>query len=202
MNRMCKSLLAVALLLPAPLYAQSLETLVEQCSSCHGPAGVSGHGNVPTIAGQSAEYLAKNLRMYQDWGRPCVKSDYKYGDTSSPPTDMCKITADLTDEQMNALAAHYAGKTFVAAPQDFDAALAATGAALHQQHCESCHEEGGRVANHAPRLAGQWEPYLRLSLSYVPTGEHLVPQAMETKVAGLSAEQIEALMNFYASQQD
>ena len=199
LNRMQKSLLAVAFLLSAPLYAESLETLVEQCNSCHGP---TGHGNVPTIAGQSVEYLAKNLRAYQNWSRPCIKSDYKYGDTSLPPTDMCQVTADLTDEQMEALAGYYAEKTFVAAPQDFDAALAAKGALLHQQYCENCHEEGGRAADRSPRLAGQWMPYLRLSLSYVPTGEHLVPRPMEMTIADFSAEQIDALMNFYASQQE
>lgn len=90
----------------------------------------------------------------------------------------------------------------MAAAQDFDAALAARGATLHQQYCENCHAEGASVAGRSPRLAGQWVPYLRKSLSYVPTGEHLVPRTMEMSITDFSAEQIDALMNFYASQQD
>ena len=51
-------------------------------------------------------------------------------------------------------------------------------------------------------MAGQWIPYLRVSLKYVPTGEHLVPPRMEKEVTALSAEDLDSLMNFYASQQD
>ncbi|MDT8319770.1 MAG: c-type cytochrome [Xanthomonadales bacterium] len=202
MNRMQKCLLTLAFVLPVQLGAQGLETLVEECNSCHGPDGVSGHADVPTIAGQSAEYLARNLRVYQDWGRPCVKSAYRYGDTSRPHSDMCQVTADLSDEQFDALASYYAAKDFQPAPQEFDAALAEVGAGLHEQHCENCHAEGGRAANRVPRLAGQWIPYLRKSLSYVPTGEHLVPRTMETTIAEFNAEEIDALMHFFASQQD
>jgi cytochrome c553 len=58
------------------------------------------------------------------------------------------------------------------------------------------------VADRGPRLAGQWLPYLRTSLKYVPTGEHLVPPPMESVVAGLDQQEIEAILNYYASQQD
>jgi cytochrome c553 len=88
------------------------------------------------------------------------------------------------------------------AKQAFDPALAAEGATLQQEQCESCHEQGGVVAGRGPRLAGQWMPYLKSSLKFVPTGEHLVPPAMEKKVAGETDTEINAILNFYASQQD
>jgi len=61
---------------------------------------------------------------------------------------------------------------------------------------------GGKTAGRAPRLAGQWVPYLKSTLKYIPTGEHLVPPMMERKITDFSAEEINALMNYYASQQD
>jgi cytochrome c553 len=195
-------ILALALFSAGPAAGAGVDELTALCVDCHGPAGVSAHEDVPTIAGQSASYLAKTLRNYQIWGRPCIKSEYRAGDTSRPKTDMCKISGGLTGEDITALSEHYSSLPFRPANQEFDASLVAVGAALHEEHCEKCHGEGGRHADSAPVLAGQWIPYLRTSLKYVPTGEHLVPPLMERTVADMARDEIEALMNFYASRQD
>lgn len=179
-----------------------VDELTALCADCHGPDGVSAHEDVPTIAGQSASFLAKTLRTYQVWGRPCIKSKYRSGDTSRPTTDMCRIAEGLTGEDIRTLSEHYSSLPFRPAEQEFDASLASTGAALHEQHCNQCHQEGGRHADVAPVLAGQWIPYLRTSLKYVPTGEHLVPPPMERTVADMAKDDIDALMNFYASRRD
>lgn len=184
------------------VFADDIDELIAQCESCHGPQGVSSESDMPSIGGQSADYIAGSLRDYQVWGRPCIKSSYRYGDTSRPKTDMCKISGGLSNEDIVALSAHYSSLPFVAAPQEFDSEKAAVGAALHEEHCESCHEQGGKVADRGPVIAGQWTLYLKSALKFVPTGEHLVPPLMERTVAELSAEDIDALMNFYASQQD
>jgi sulfide dehydrogenase cytochrome subunit len=179
--------------------AAELATL---CADCHGPEGVSAYEDVPTIAGQSASFLAKTLRTYQVWGRPCIKTAYRSGDTSRPKTDMCKIAEGLTGEDVRTLSEYYSALPFRPANQEFDANLAAVGAALHEQHCEQCHQQGGQHADVAPILAGQWVPYLRTSLKYVPTGEHLVPPLMEKTVSDMSKDEIDALMNFFASRRD
>ena len=179
-----------------------IDELSAQCEDCHGPGGVSAHEDVPTIAGQSAPFIGKTLRSFQVWGRPCIKSSYRHGDTSRPATDMCQVAEGLTTEDMNGLAARFSAQPFRAASQAFDAALATRGQALHQEHCESCHESGGTGTDHAPRLAGQWTPFLRKALKFVPTGEHLVPPAMESVITDLGPDDIDALMNYYASQQD
>jgi len=157
---------------------------------------------MPTIGGQSPDYIDDTLHSFQVWSRPCVKSLYRSGDTSRPKTDMCKITSGLSDEDITALSNHYGGLPFVPARQEFDASQVAAGAALHEQSCESCHEQGGSVAGRGPRLAGQWLPYMRSTLKYVPTGEHQVPPMMERGLGKFSSEEIDALMNYYASQQD
>lgn len=196
------ALMLLVLGLGGPIRGAAADELVAKCEGCHGPDGVSAHADVPTIAGQTAEFIAKSLKTYQVWGRPCVKSAYRHGDTSRPKTDMCEVAEGLTGEDLQALAAHYAALPFVPAAQAFDTEAATAGAVLHEQHCETCHEQGGQEAGRGPRLAGQWLPYLRSSLKFVPTGEHLVPPAMESVVADLGAGDLDAILNFYASQQD
>jgi cytochrome c553 len=176
-----------------------LDELVVECGDCHGAGGVSAHEDVPTIAGQIASFLEKALRTYRESGRPCIKSSYRAGDTTRPKTDMCQVAKGLSDEDMRALAGHYSAQPFQAAPQPFDAALAGTGAALHEEYCDGCHGDGGSLAARGPRLAGQWVTYLKTSLRFVPTGEHLVPPAMENAVIDLAPQEIDALMHFYAS---
>jgi cytochrome c553 len=57
-------------------------------------------------------------------------------------------------------------------------------------------------AGRGPRLAGQWKPYLKSTLKFVPTGEHLVPPMMERKLSEFTQEEINQLLDFYASQQN
>jgi len=202
MNYFTLAILALIIGLSSPVTATAQDELIAKCQDCHGPEGVSSDSDVPTIAGQSVDYLGKTLRTFQVWGRPCIKSVYRRGDTSRPRTDMCEIAEGLTDQDVMALAEHFSALPFTAAKQPFDAELAARGAALHQSHCESCHEQGGKAVTHAPRLAGQWIPYLRTALKFVPTGEHQVPGPMETTINDLPAGDVDALLNYYASQQD
>jgi len=195
-------LLILVLILSFSVFSAEIETLAGDCDSCHGPQGVSSESDMPTIAGQTAAYTQSPMRPYQIWGRPCIKSAYRHGDTSKPVTTMCKIAEDLDDQQIDALGQHYEAQKFVAARQDFDEAKAAAGGDLHEIHCETCHAMGGTIAGRGPRLAGQWAPYLKAAIRYSSTGEHLVPRVMENRLNDFSAEEIDALLNFYASQQD
>jgi len=182
-------------------FGADLETLREDCDGCHGPNGVSTDSDIPTIAGQSATFLADALKSFAEWGRPCKNSSYRHGDTSRPKAKMCSLSADLASEDISALAEFYSAQTFVAAKQEFDATLAAAGKQRHDADCESCHEQGGRVPGRGPILAGQWVPYLKLAIAQALTREHLVPPLMENMLAGFSDEEIEELLNYYASQQ-
>jgi len=39
------------------------------CGSCHGPKGIARVDSYPSLAGQSAQYLAKQLRAFRDGSR-------------------------------------------------------------------------------------------------------------------------------------
>ena len=39
------------------------------CGSCHGPKGIAKVDSFPSLAGQSAKYLVKQLRAYRDGSR-------------------------------------------------------------------------------------------------------------------------------------
>ena len=182
--------------------AADLDALMESCNGCHGDNGVSQWGDVPTIAGIDAFGTADALFMFRAEERPCAASEYRQGDTSRAATTMCAITADLSDDDIEMLGDAYAELEFVPAAQDFDAALAEAGAAIHKQNCDKCHSDGGsNVEDEASILAGQWMGYLEASFADYLSGDRDTDKKMKEKLAELSAGDINALLHFYASQQ-
>ena len=194
---------AVAVLLASGnAVAQDAAATANNCNGCHGEAGVSQWGDMPTIAGIDAFTHADALYVYRDGERPCAESDYRTGDTSRASTTMCAIAADMSDDEIESIAEYYAGLTFVPAKQEFDAGLAAQGADVHKAECDRCHSDGGANADdEASILAGQWMPYLRDAFAHYASGERPQDKKMQEKMDSLSADQVEALLHYYASQQ-
>lgn len=64
------------------------------CAACHGPKGVSVNPLWPSLAGQQAAYLAKQIRAFRDGERKEV--------TMQP------FVAALSDQEIEDLAAYYA----------------------------------------------------------------------------------------------
>ncbi len=182
--------------------ASDIAAMMGQCNDCHGDNGVSQSNDVPTIAGIDAFGHADALLMFRENERPCSESKYQRGDTSRAPTTMCAITADLSDDEIEALADAYSELPFVPAAQKFDAALAATGATVHEMHCAKCHSDGGsNVEDEASILAGQWAGYLENEFASYLSGDRVQDKKMEESLAALSAEEVKALVHYYASQQ-
>ena len=202
-----KRLISIAFSLTLGLFASAamagdLDAVVETCNGCHGDNGVSQWNDVPTIAGIPEFVHSDALYIFRDEARPCTETKFKQGDTSRPATTMCAVTADLRDETIDGLAAHYAALPFVAAKQDFDAALAEAGKAIHDAECDRCHSEGGSNAeDEASILAGQHMGYLEETFAEYRSGEREQPAKMEEKVKALSDDDVKALVNYYASQQ-
>lgn len=175
----------------------------QSCNECHGDGGVSRESDVPTIAGMSAFVLEDYLLTYQDEARPCHETKYRGGDTGRAPTTMCQIADELADDEVTAIAEHYAAQAFEPAAQEFDPALAAEGAGIHRRDCEKCHtDNGGNAEDDAGIMAGQWIPWLRQAFEDYTSGERpFAEDKMQEKFEQLSAEEKEALIHFYGSQQ-
>ena len=182
--------------------ASDLDAIIDDCNGCHGDNGVSQWSDVPTIAGIDAFGTADALFMFRDEERPCSESEYRQGDTSRAATTMCAVTADLSDDDIEVLGDTYAEFTFVPAVQDFDAALAEAGAAVHDQQCDKCHSDGGsNVEDEASILSGQWIAYLENSFADYLSGDRPQDKKMKEKMEALSTDDVKALVHYYASQQ-
>ena len=174
--------------------------LLESCNGCHGDGGVSQWSDVPSIAGIPEFVLSDALYIYQDEARPCAESEYRQGDTSRPATTMCAVAAELSEDQIDELAAAYAELGWTKAKQDFDADLAAAGKAVHDAECDRCHSEAGtNPDDEASMLGGQQMGYLRNILAQYRSGEREQPSKMQEKVDALSDDDVEALVNYYGS---
>lgn len=185
-----------------PAWSGDVASMAENCNGCHGPGGQSTDTAIPTIAGISDLVHSDALFAYKDGARKCHETKYLHGDTSRAASDMCKVVENMSEDDMEAIAVHFAGLPFVAAKQPFDAALAAKGKAIHDTDCEKCHSGGGSVAeDDASILAGQWTGYTKRMFAEYAAGEREQPKSMKAKLDSLSADDIDALLNYYASQQ-
>jgi len=134
-------------------------TLAEQvCSQCHGAAGIAALDDVPNLAGQQQDYVAKQLHEFK-------------GQTRSDPNavkSMWSVAHDLTDKQIDGLAAHFAQLPLQAQPVEGKPEQIAAGktifagGALAQgvPPCSGCHGVDGAGKPMFPRLAGQHTMYL------------------------------------------
>ena len=106
MKRTIFSTVAAMLALAATsVNAGDVESIMADCDGCHGPGGVSESSDVPTIAGFPEFVHVDALYVYQDEARPCAESAYRHGDTSKPATTMCAVAAELSEDDIDAIAA-------------------------------------------------------------------------------------------------
>ena len=182
------------------LASADVDAIMQDCNGCHGDNGVSQWTDVPTIAGLAEFVHVDALYIYQEEARPCAESEYRQGDTSRAATTMCAVAAELSEDDIDAIAAAYAALPYVKATQDFDAALAAAGQALHEEHCDRCHSEAGtNPDDEAGMLGGQQMGFLRTTFAQYADGSREQPGKMKQKMDLLSAEDTEALINYSGS---
>jgi len=198
---MLKHKLPFCLLLFWAIPSAALETPdnVEVCAACHGVEAPSSYPTVPTIHGLPRAVLDNALFDFRATIRPCRNPDCGAG-IECPDIDFCAIAVELGDEQIAALAGWYASREFVAANEPFDEVLAARGARLHAESCESCHTDGGSSSiDQATILRGQRKAYLRIALKDFRAERRVAVAEMDARLRALSDEELTALVEFYAS---
>lgn len=194
---LCLSLASGLLLAQIPT-ARSAEfdSLVSLCKSCHGQDGNSPLPLFPSIAGYSYESFLGKINAYRDNER--IAEEFQ--DPNEPETVMTNIARRLSEQDVDALARYFSTRTFIPVSQPIDIELAKRGAILHQEKCERCHtNNGSEPLEDAAILAGQWTPYLRLQFEYIASGKRIALASMRQRLKKLSQDEIEALLNFYAS---
>jgi len=186
-SSMNKTVFAVLLFLCGPVWAD-VSGMLMICSNCHGEDGRGVESDVPIIAGIPAVIQEDALYAYLDGDRQCA----------SKPM-MCKAASRLTEEQIVEFAAHFSAMPYIAAGEEFDAVLADVGKAIHDKNCAICHGADDPGDAEASILHGQRKDYLRYALQQYAAGERSQLPAMEKKTSVLSSDDIEALLNYYAS---
>lgn len=135
------------------------DTLAQQvCSNCHGPNGNSISPNFPNLAAQQETYVAAQLHVFRSHTREDPAGfEYMWG-----------LSHNLTDKQIQELAAHFAGLKLERRPVESSPERIAAGkpiftGGLPDQSippCASCHGPEGLGTAEAPRIAGQHADYL------------------------------------------
>jgi cytochrome c553 len=168
------------------------------CAACHGVDGNSPAGAFPSIAGQHASYLFKQLRDFKT--QPGAKAPER----NSPV--MTGMVAGLGDADMADLAAYYASR----APRPTVAHDKAT-IALGQQiwrggipskgvpACGACHGPAGAgIPAQYPRLGGQWQEYTGAQLVAFSQGVRVNSAPMRAIASRMSDAEIRAVADYAA----
>jgi cytochrome c553 len=176
----------VATLLSAKLMsAASIETTTQLCASCHGEHGLPSDPTVPIIWGQQPAYIQTELNAYRN------------GDRESQI--MSSIAESLSDAEMSQIAAYF-GHAKWPVRSDAPPSAPAPGAVATCQACHNANLAGGMgPAGVAPRLAGQFSPYLLDTMNAYANGERANSATMSTLMQSLSPEDRKAVADYLAS---
>jgi cytochrome c553 len=182
---------AVALLLlcalPAIAGEAGLADRVQQCSVCHGEDGNSRLPNIPSLAGQPAFFLLNQLILMREGVRRVAV--------------MAPLVAGLTDAEIEAIAAHFAGLEAKPSGETVDPTLAERGAALAVSlRCASCHLPSFAGQNQMPRLAKQRIDYMIEAMKALRDDKRSGADTMMTAViVGVPDADLAALAHYVAS---
>ena len=175
--------------------ANTHATVVDVCATCHGKNGNSTDPSVPSLAGQGASYLEKQLAAFKTQRRVGV---------------MGGIAMNLSATEVRNLATYFSQQV----PQDdpdrsSESPERAQGAAIYRDGiasknvpaCASCHAlDGAGLPPEFPRLAGQHPRYLAEQLRAFRSDNRISnPNAMMREVSvNLADDEIDAVADYIA----
>jgi cytochrome c553 len=174
--------------------AQAQQIVTKVCAACHAADGNSASPANPVLAGQHADYTAKQL------------ANYKSGERKNPV--MLGMSASLSPADMQNLGAYFEAqkpKTRAArnpelvklGQQIYRGGIMAKGVAA----CASCHgPSGAGIPAQFPRVAGQYPEYAVSQLQAFRAGERSNdPNKMMRAIAvRLSDQEIKAVVEYMA----
>ncbi len=187
------AILALVLSAAAAWAAQAETAAVRNCTWCHG-AGAQGYNPAPRLAGQSRQYIERQIRGFQGHVR----------DNPDSRQYMWAAAEHVSAQRARDLAAYFSMLPPRAA-NDGLREFTRTGKAIYQDGvpeanivaCIACHGPSAEGAGDIPRLGGLAYSYLKRTLKqwgegYNAAARHPMPDVARR----LSAEQIEALASY------
>ena len=185
-----------------------VKTALETCFKCHGPGGVSLIPSHPSIAGQNADYVARQLFAFKRASALHASAgDAVSGDKAIRSDPIMEHMAATSDD---ALVGRVAVAVSQLACRADDKVLKTPKAPAVASRCASCHGENGRgVRSEVPNLAGQQRAYLRRELLLIrETAWGAEPRdgeswrghpIMEAEAARLKIADVDALAKYYSA---
>ena len=173
----------------SPVTVSYAERFAGLCAACHGANGRSDMPNMPTLAGQPSFYSITQLFLFRE-GRRSNEG-------------MTAVAKTLTDDDMRGFADFIGTLPPVAAPPHApapDPTRMANARALATQHkCVFCHGADFSGGQQVPRIAGQREDYLQMSLRGFRSGTRPgYTQAMTAALSQVPLEDLDTLAYYLA----
>jgi cytochrome c553 len=164
------------------------------CAACHGVDGNSSNPEWPSLAGQHAQYIVKQLKAFK-------------GGTRQNPT-MAPMAMGLSDQDMEDVAAYFSSQT--ARGGEADQSKITLGQKLYRggntntkvAACIACHGPTGRgnPAAGYPSIRGQHSVYVMAQLNAYKSGQRTTDainnKMMRDETANLSADEIAAVASY------
>ena len=169
------------------------EIVSGRCFLCHGMQGEAASELSPRLAGQNAEYLAKQLANFKSAAR---KS-----------SAMRPMVAGLSPQDVRAVALYFSRQRAEPHASE-DPRLEARGKAVYRQGgeatevaaCVGCHGERAQGSEQLPRLAGQVAAYLEAQLRNFGRRERTNDNAvMHTIAARMTDDEIRSVAAYLAA---
>ena len=212
MNRIAKLLAVAAMSLAATVHAADPaaakadpakgETLYGQgaadrnipaCASCHGANGNSAAGANPSLAGQNAAYLYKQLVNFAAGKerQNAIMTPYAKAMTDQEMRDV----AAYLEKQKPKLNSAKNPKTVELGQKIFRGGIPAKGVPA----CAACHgATGAGIPNQYPRIGGQWAEYTEAQLVAFRSGARHNNAPMTQIAAKMSDAEIKAVSDYIA----
>ena len=166
--------------------AQAQPAGVPGCTACHGPAGNSLVPSIPSIAGQPKVFLENQLVLIREGLRdvPAMKA----------------VMGGLADEEIIVLARHFAAQAALTPSGAVQNAKVRAGAEISRLAlCGTCHLPDYSGQGQVPRLAGQHEEYLVVTMKmYRDNPQPGRDTAMSAVLRGLQDAELANLAHHFA----
>jgi cytochrome c553 len=174
---------AVAQEIPAP--PPEIAEAVALCATCHGEDGRPVVEKVPIIWGQHLFYIMIQLR------------DYRAGRRTNEL--MGPIAAQLSDDDIKALAAYFSGLPWPSYREPAGSDEVARALSLETQgQCSQCHLGAYKGNSDVPRVGNQKADYTEQTLRDYRDGIRMNSPPMAALVEGWSDEDVVAMAHYLA----